>query len=56
MRLNLKPRLRVALKFVGFAEAIKFTSLARTAKFKDAVRGSVKFQRAKSKSCLARRL
>ena len=34
----------------GFAEMIKFMSLARTAKFKDAVHGSVKFQRAKIKA------
>ena len=40
----------------GFAETAKFTSLIRAAKFKGAVCGSVKFQRAKSKRDFARRL
>jgi len=40
----------------GFAEAVKFVSLTRAAKFKGAVRDSVKFQRAKSKPDFTSRL
>ena len=56
MRLNLKPHLRRAKIYGALQETAKFASLIRAAKFKGAVRGSVKFQRAKSKPDFARRL